>query len=188
MATFTLEDPTGRIGCIIFPKQFQKFHHVFEEDGLISMAGRLDNRRDELQFACNEAKKVSLEAMIANAKENVFFDPKEKVSRQMRKLELEKVEEKKEEDVLEPTTEIEDIDMGESKSETLNSKLENFIIEVGDSKVANLPKLKELLMKHKGDGVAVEIHIKNGDGVKKVKVPFEVKMSDKLKKEVGGLI
>lgn len=52
MATFNLEDPSGRIGCIIFPRAFQKYHHIFAEDELVSMSVKLDHRRVELQYSC----------------------------------------------------------------------------------------------------------------------------------------
>lgn len=185
MATFVLEDPTGRIDCIVFPKAFQKLHHIFDEDELVSMAGKLDHRRGELQFACDEAKKVSLDSMISNAKESGFFDPEEKVSRQVKKIEIESQvpstqSQVSEESGSEESIEIEDIDLDDDD--------ENYVIEMEDSKLPNLPKLKELLTAHKGDGVGVEIHIKNGAGIKRVKVPFEVEVNDKLKKKVEGLI
>lgn len=174
MATFVLEDPTGRVDCIVFPKSFQKYHHVFCEDEIVSMDGRIDLRRGELQFACEEAKKVSLDAMVKNAKEQGIFNPDEKVSRQAKKIEIES-------QVDEEAEEIEDIDLDESATDGI------FIIEMEEAKIGNLTELKALLTQHEGDGSKVEIHIKNGSEIKRIKVPFEVEISEELKEEIEGL-
>ena len=73
-----LEDPTGRIEFVVFPKVFAQFQHLFEEDNIIIMEGRLDHRRDTLQFSCQSAKSVSLESMVQNAREAGIYDEKEK--------------------------------------------------------------------------------------------------------------
>ncbi|EKD48172.1 MAG: hypothetical protein ACD_65C00086G0002 [uncultured bacterium] len=115
--------------------------------------------------------------MIGNAKESGFFDPKEKVSRHAKKLELERIETKKEEgEIIEPLEEIEDI--------ALDDEPEIYKIEVDAKHVGNLPKLKEILTKAKGPGVKVEIHV----GGKRIKVPFEVAIDKKVEKEIARLV
>ena len=79
MASFVIEDPTGKLDVIVFPKAYQKYGHVFKEDEVIVMGGKLDNKRGQVQFICDDAKAVSLENMIKKAKEDGVYDPKDKV-------------------------------------------------------------------------------------------------------------
>ncbi|MFA6529202.1 MAG: OB-fold nucleic acid binding domain-containing protein, partial [Candidatus Gracilibacteria bacterium] len=181
MASFILEDPVGRVDCIIFPKQFQKYGHVFEEDALVVMGGRIDNKRGDIQFACDEAKVVSLDKMISNAKSDGLFDPEEKAARIVKKLSMEQFGGSDKEAVV-PEEVIEDV-VVEDYEEASGSP---FVIEVDQSKVGVLPRIKEILMANSGGDKMVEIRI-GGEGGKKVKVPFMVKLSPEVMKEIEQL-
>jgi len=179
MATFVLEDPTGRIDAIVFPRTFQQYGHVFDEDKLVVMGGKLDHRRGDLQFSCEEAKSVSLESMIENAKEAGFFDPNERVTRQAKKLELEVRNQKSEEENV--ADQIEDIDLDDDEDEEC---VEPYVIEVDDE--SKLSKIKKLLTENKGDGRVVEVHLKSDEGIKRIKVPFEVNVTEGVEKKIAS--
>ncbi|HAU39720.1 MAG: polymerase III catalytic subunit, DnaE type, DNA polymerase III subunit alpha protein [Candidatus Peregrinibacteria bacterium GW2011_GWF2_43_17] len=172
MASFTLEDPTGKINAVVFPKVFQKYQHIFVEDALVVMSGKLDNRRGDLQFMCEEAKIVSLDKMIENAKTDNLFVPDEKVLRHVVKLETEE-------------TEIEDISLEEPITEPV--EVMPYIIEIPEKCLGCLPKIKELLVKNSGD-THVEIHIVGEGEMKKIKVPVTVNIGEEVKEEINKLI
>ena len=181
MASFMLEDPSGKIDAIIFPRAFSKYGHVFAEDVLVVMSGKLDQRRGDLQFSCDEAKAVSLERMIENAKSSGDFDPNEKVSRQSRKLELEIASQPTlEEDIDVSTDIIEDIDLDTEAPQNEAP----YIINVSQSDSDVLAKIKEVLLANKGDR-PTEIHIKSKKEIKKVKVPFGVNVTEDLQRRIA---
>jgi DNA polymerase-3 subunit alpha len=53
MATFTIEDPSGKISAIMFPKNFANFGNEIVEDQVVGVNGRLDNKRGQCQVACD---------------------------------------------------------------------------------------------------------------------------------------
>ncbi len=185
MASFVLEDPSGKIDTIVFPRTFSKYGHVFDEDVLVVMSGKLDHRRGDLQFSCEEAKVVSLERMIENAKNSGDFDPKEKVSRQSKKLEFEEISKPKKNEKIEGADQIEDIDLDDDE-DGIAATTSPYIVEVLESKKDILPKIKEALTANKGDRAA-EIHIKGKGSIKKVKVPFGVNVTDELIKQIAEI-
>ncbi len=178
MAIFTLEDPSGKIDVVVFPRPFQKYGHVFVEDSLVVMSGKIDHRRGELQFSCEEAKSVSLERMIENAKQQGSFDPNERVSRQSKKIEIEVVEKDDEE---------EEKPKKSPKPKVKPEDLPPYIITVAEDKMSAMPELKKLLMAHKGNRIT-EIHLMNDDEVKRVKVPFGVAVDQALRDAVSKLV
>ena len=47
MAFVTLEDMTGQIECLVFPKVFEKYQPLLQEDGIVVISGRLSVREEE---------------------------------------------------------------------------------------------------------------------------------------------
>jgi len=183
MASFILEDPVGRVDCIIFPKQFQKYGHVFEEDVLVVMGGRIDNKRGDIQFACDEAKVVSLEKMIENAKNAGLFDADEKAARIVKKLSMEQFGGADEKEVPEEGV-IEDIVVEEEEV----AGVVPYVIEVDQSRVDILPRIKEILTANSGGDKPVEIVVGVGEAAKRIKVPFNVKFTEELEKEIRAVM
>ena len=49
MAFVTLQDDTGTIDCIIFPKLYAENPELWHEDSALIVRGKVDNREDKLQ-------------------------------------------------------------------------------------------------------------------------------------------
>ncbi len=170
MASFVIEDPTGKLDVIVFPKAYQKYGHLFNEDEVVVMGGKLDDRRGQLQFVCDDAKGVSLENMIKKAKEDNMYDPKEKVVLLTPNFD-------------EPAEEIND-----NEPEPPKPKIEAFIVNIpayADAQILN--KIKQLLLDNKGE-TPCEIHIRDNGSIKKIKVPFGINTNDTLENKLKELI
>lgn len=171
MMYLVIEDPTSKINVTVFPGIFEKFRPCFREDQVTFMTGKIEWRRDEYQFICQEVKGVSLDILIEKAKEEKLYDKNDKVVRQIKKSIL---DEESSDEVITPDSE-------EKKSLP-------FIIKVKtgtDWKI--LEKLKNLLHEHKGNSV-VEIHIPAERSLKRIKVPFGVEVTRRLKNKVSKLL
>src|SRR4029079_3937078 len=46
-----LEDPTGRIEIVVFPKVYHQYQNIFVEGNVVILEGRLDLRSQALQFS-----------------------------------------------------------------------------------------------------------------------------------------
>ncbi len=83
MMQFYLEDPTGRINAVVFPKAYAMFAEKLKPDHIVMITGRLDLRRNEYTLSVDSVSAVSLESMIERARESNLFDPHERVRRQL---------------------------------------------------------------------------------------------------------
>ncbi len=81
MLSMTLEDPTGAMEVMVFPKAFKLLNKPLEQDMLIIVNGRLDRRNNEFLISSNEIRIVDLSMVITKATEEKFFDPSQKVVR-----------------------------------------------------------------------------------------------------------
>ncbi|MGI6629929.1 MAG: DNA polymerase III subunit alpha [Bacillota bacterium] len=52
MAQFTLEDFTGTVGCIAFPRTYERFHHLIQGDQVVVIEGRINCQDEEVQVFC----------------------------------------------------------------------------------------------------------------------------------------
>ncbi|MEQ1849652.1 MAG: DNA polymerase III subunit alpha [Candidatus Peribacteraceae bacterium] len=78
MAVVTIEDPTGRMEAMFFPKYYSKFKDVLEDDGsMLVIAGTLDMRLGVPQLKAEAVKRASLDTMIKKAKETGMFSEEE---------------------------------------------------------------------------------------------------------------
>jgi len=171
MASFIIEDPTGKLDVIVFPKAYQKYGHLLNEDEVVIMGGKLDDRRGQIQFVCDDAKGVSLENMIKNAKEEGVYNPEEKVVLLTPDLE------KKPDDKSAP---IETPDVPKPEKP--------FIVNVPSTADASvLNEIKQLLLDNKGE-TPCEIHIRQNGSIKRIKVPFGINSNDTLENKLKGLI
>lgn len=81
MFYLTIEDPTGQLECVVFPKLYKTLSAPLVEDMLVIISGRLDKRAGIYQLSCDELKSIDLMHVIQKAKEEEFYDPTEKVLR-----------------------------------------------------------------------------------------------------------
>jgi len=170
MASFTIEDPSGKMDVIVFPKSYQHYGHLFAEDEMIIMTGKISDRRGQVQFVCDEAKKISLAGMIENAKKNNLYNPNEKVI--LVKPNFDETEEEKKEK--------------KEEINTRNSK-DPFIIKIPQncSKII-LNDIKQELLKNKGE-TPCEIHLAIEEKIQRIKVPFGIQATDELRETISQL-
>ncbi len=78
MAIVTVEDPTGKIEVMLFPRTFAQYKDILDKaDSILVMAGTLDMRMGAPQLKLEAMKRASLETMVKNAKEAGMFNEEE---------------------------------------------------------------------------------------------------------------
>jgi DNA polymerase-3 subunit alpha len=170
-----LEDPTGRIEVIVFPKVYTQFAPLFKEGQILVMEGRLDLRTNNLQFSCNNVKSVSLESMVNNAKEAGLFDAKEKMKRKVKVFDS--MVEGKEIDPMDEMPLLPPQNSGDWKENP-------YVIEVSaKTPMEKLEMLRSLLIQHPGER-QMELHLGN----KEIKLPLGVNLTSDLENEIRELL
>ncbi|MBI4127350.1 DNA polymerase III subunit alpha [Candidatus Peregrinibacteria bacterium] len=177
MAMGEIEDPSARIGFVLFPGAYDKCGQMLEEEKVLSFEGKLDRRGNDLQFVINEVKALSLDTMLKKAIENGLFDKNDKlIGVPAFKLEIE-----------DEDAEIQAPDDESDHSE--KDETETFVIDFSPAEPDKLSKLKSFLEKNKGDTKA-EIHIRDKNKIKRIKVPFGINQNkefeDALKKIIAA--
>lgn len=161
MAYASIEDLTGRLELVIFPKTFQEFGALTAEGQLVLVEGRVEKRRDSVQCIVQSMKEISLDSMVKNAKEERLFDEKEKYVRVITKAPEEHAEHG-------------------SPAET-----SPFVISLSEKMdETSLAYLKKLLMANKGDRKVI-ITIDAGKQKQQIAVPFGVEVSDELRRQIA---
>ncbi|MFT7184399.1 MAG: DNA polymerase III alpha subunit, partial [Oceanicoccus sp.] len=159
-----IEDPSAKIPFVLFPRTYEEFGSVVDVDKVLTFHGKLSERADEFQIIVNQVKPVSLEAMTRSSKHNGTFDENDKI-------------------------------LGVPTHQSLRSKSEEeskeegiFVIEI-DSDMSSdiLHYIKPLLEKNKGE-TPVEIHITQGDKLKRIKVPFGIEVTADFKSDLSELL
>jgi DNA polymerase III subunit alpha len=74
MAVFVVEDPTAKINAVVFPKSYSSVSAFLSSEEPLIISGKFDFNREEYQIIVDKIKKVSLNSMILNAKEEGIFD------------------------------------------------------------------------------------------------------------------
>lgn len=159
MAYFQLEDLTGRLEIVVFPKSFQSYGAFLGEGQVVMVSGRIERRTDNLQCIADSISDVSLDSMMQRAKEEKVFDLNEKYTRSIPRAEEEEIK-----DLMSP-----------------------FIIDLTEKMdPESLDYLKRLLMANRG-ARPVELRIKGAGNEKTVKVPFGVDMNADLKRQIAEI-
>jgi len=172
MATFTIEDPTGRARTVIFPRSYKDYGALIEEGQIIGISGKLDNKRGQCQIICDSVKKVSLRVMLENAQESNSYNPKDKSYIGIKDVD---------DFVNAESTKTEKEEEEEIKTDKKTHK-----IEIPKTSTAEtMQKLKQTLINNKGN-TPIELIIKSAN--KRIKLPFGVKLDAKLKKEIEILL
>ncbi len=90
MAFVTLEDDTGAIDCIVFPKLFAESPDTWNEDTPLIVKGKIDNREEKLQVVVDSATVVDTKKTPQDMIHEVFIrsgtpkDVMEKVSKMLK--------------------------------------------------------------------------------------------------------
>lgn len=175
-----LEDPTGRIEMVFFPKMYHQYQELLKEGHIVIVEGRLDSRANGLQLSCNSVKVVSLDRMISNAKEAGLFDEKEKMSRRQKVLEK-NVEEKN----FDPMEELYTPPVSQVPQEWKENPYVIFLPSNID--LNTLGRLKTALLEKPGER-KVEIQLKNGTNIKKIALPFGVEINEDTEQAIKAIL
>lgn len=165
MATFVIEDPSGKVNAIMFNQNLAKYGTELIEDQVVGINGKLDNRRGIFQIVCDTAKFLSLDTMIENAKKRGIFNPEDKSDIAIRLLD----------DIL-----------GDVAQENIADEKDIFLIEI-PSKISSekMKDLNLLLQEHQGD-TPVEIIFSAAN--KRIKLPFCVNLDTELEEGIRTLL
>lgn len=162
-----IEDPSARIPFVLFPRSYEQFGSLVDLDKVVTFQGKLMERGEEMQIVVDQVKLLSLDSMIQSAKQRGDFDEHDRILGVPTHQSLQGKNEE------EGTSEAED---------------GPFIIELDASAPPDiLHQIKPLLEGNKGEH-AVEIHMTQGDKLKRIKVPFGVELSDGLKQELERIL
>lgn len=166
MATFKIEDPTGRVSAVMFPQPYQQYGALLSEEGVIGFSGKLDDKRGQIQLICDAAKKISLPTMIENATENGIYNPDDKSYLGIRDID----------EILKDQIPVElDETLATSYEITISNTLSPQIME----------QLKEILLKNQGQ-TPVELNLESAQ--KRIKLPFGINLNPTLEKDIKALL
>lgn len=169
MMYFQLEDMTARINSTLFPRAYNQLAGFITEGSMVKLEGKVEARRGELQFLVDAAANVGLDTMIENAKKEGMYNPDEKIVRHVKSLSDEPIDE--------------NVEAGAAKT----AKDPFTIVIPATANVTSLEQIKALLLQSQGDN-DVEIHIGGNSGLKRVKVPFGVNVTDELKQSINSIL
>ncbi len=185
MITFIIEDPTGKVSVILFPKTFSQYGTNLTEDMLVTLSGKLDDKRGQFQIICDSLKILSIETMIANAKEAGLYDENDKGVSVVSLLD----DILREDEVdIPPLPAVDDKAVNAVEDFNLDGESvdKSFTIHIPDGVDAGLLKeVKELLMQNRGD---TEVELLFGTAKQKIKLPFTVNITEKLKADIDSLL
>lgn len=197
MMQFFLEDPTGRISAVVFPKSYAMFSDKLQDGRIVMITGRVDLRRAEYNLTVDSVSPVSLESMIERAKETGLYHPEEKVRRQMI---VAAPEEAKKERTFGDDEVVPDEGHDGPAAEVPVSSVKSAEIPLGariveDTLIVTLPfqtkpemmnSLKVILLSHPGVH-PVEMHLKKSAEIRKIKVPMSVSFEGTILEQLEAL-
>jgi DNA polymerase-3 subunit alpha len=155
MASFVVEDTTGKVGVVLFPREYSKFGADLVEDKGVAVSGKLDYRNGQYQLMVESIKVLSVSSLVQNAKSEGLFDDKDKGALVVRDLN----------DILGDPDAKEDPASKESDSEVFEI---NVPVGVTPDK---MQRLKEFLVENKGDR-PVELMMSSAN--KKIRLPLGI--------------
>lgn len=183
-----LEDPTGRLEVVFFPRVYAQYQSILETNQLLIIQGKLDLRRDIFQFSCESVMPVSLESMIKNAKAEGVYDEKEKVTHRQKILEPEEGMNDPMEEQTEFPGEAYKHEIFSAQNQGAQWKEDPYIIQLADGiDMEKMTALKKLLLARPGER-RVEIHIKNKQAVQRIKMPFCITVNEELENELPKVL
>lgn len=180
MAYAELEDPTGKISLVIFPKIYADLKFKIREDQIFMVVGKLELRRNELQLSVMEMKGISLETMIKNAQASGLYDPHEKSLKKAPNINFEK---------LAAATRGTAADDGKTTNFAHIRLYENravLIIPPGSPDLL-LKKLKQLLQDDPGE-LPVELQVKKDGQTAAIKTTLKIAASSASLKKIEKLL
>ncbi len=74
MAFFTLQDLTGSIEVLVFPKTMEKVLHLMNDDKIIQVSGRISEKEEDLKLIADEIKELPPDELYAMALSEIEKD------------------------------------------------------------------------------------------------------------------
>jgi DNA polymerase-3 subunit alpha len=59
MVIFDLETLSGQVGCVVFPRDYEKFAPLIQEDAIVFVRGQVDRRREEPGLRTDEVLSIA---------------------------------------------------------------------------------------------------------------------------------
>ncbi|HLO46803.1 MAG TPA: OB-fold nucleic acid binding domain-containing protein [Kamptonema sp.] len=69
MAILQLEDLTGQLEAVVFPKTYEKVHSLLQDNALLVISGKVDKRDDGMQIVVEDAKQIGVEQVTKDEEE-----------------------------------------------------------------------------------------------------------------------
>jgi DNA polymerase-3 subunit alpha len=178
MLYLQIEDPTGTMELIVFPKLFKMLTTPLQEDMLVIARGRLDKRNGLYQLSCNELKTMDLAFIIQKAKDEKFYDPTLRVKH----LQVTKSLDNEEwEDV---TMTVEPMIASSEPLFIEKEVSQDYVIEVPNSYYKeDLIKVRDILQHQETGDQDVYLLIQG----KKIKTNMKVKVNEGLKEKISRI-
>jgi DNA polymerase-3 subunit alpha len=163
MMFVTLEDPSGEIEIVLFPRSYNQFAEKFEDEKFIVVDGKLDMRRN-IQVMARNVQVASISTMIENAKESGRFDESEV-------------------GLYYDHDEEEDVVPAQS-----SAQMTTFIVSIPKSASSDsLSELKKILSENIGE-TKIELHFVDGQKLmKRVKLAQGIDLNPELRKKITNL-
>jgi len=178
MLYLQIEDPTGTMELIVFPKLFKMLTTPLQEDMLVIASGRLDKRNGLYQLSCNELKTMDLAFIIQKAKDEKFYDPTLRVKHLQVTKSLDNEEWEDAPLTVEPMT-------GSSEPLFVEKEVsQDYVIEVPNSYYKeDLIKVRDILQHQETGDQDVYLLIQG----KKIKTNIKVKVNEGLKEKISRI-
>ncbi len=179
MAILEIEDTTGKIDVVAFPKGYQKIAEDLVEGRILLIDGKLDKRMGEMQVIVDKVEAMNLEELQEKAKKEGYWTEGESHVAATRQATEEEEVEQAEEILNVNEAEISSLD---NESLFTNKKAHQILINREVDKTFFV-ELKELLEAHPGED---EIELVIGDKV--LPIPLKVKWEESLRGKVNEMI
>ena len=74
MAIASIEDLSGKLDLVFFPKSYEKLSHCLEGDAFLKVEGKMDKREGEWQMMVDKCERYELEEIRKEAEEKKLID------------------------------------------------------------------------------------------------------------------
>lgn len=165
MAILEVEDLSGKISVVIFPRSFQHMKDldfIGDDAYFLMVKGKVDRRNGELQLIGREVTKSSVQSMRENAIEQGMFNPDESQF-----VDLEEGEEPA------PAPQSQVVDVPQVDSNAILFTLKDSV------SIQDLQTIKELLLQHPGEKAVVLNIMVEGDR-KNIETGLNVELNPQL--------
>ena len=183
MMFVTVEDLSGKAEVLVFPKLLKEDGDIWQNDSVVSISGKISTKDGEVKILADKVDKYDPEKAkkmpdAPRAREETIVT----VSDEDEIVEIDLQEEPEAVSLSEELLKADEGGRG-----YLESRGQFVVILKKNTKKDDLVKLKDMFLQHKGEVPVLLAHRQNGS-FETVKTSVTVKVSDKLKAELGKII